>query len=57
VESITECNEALKLDSTYLKAILRRAACYMELKDYKQAVYDYEKACKIDKNQGKLSSI
>ncbi|XP_011502030.1 PREDICTED: dnaJ homolog subfamily C member 7 [Ceratosolen solmsi marchali] len=50
-ESIDECNEALKLDSNYLKAILRRAACYMELENYKEAVYDYEIACKIDKNR------
>lgn len=53
-ESVTECNEALKLDDSYLKAILRRAACYMELQEFEEAVRDYEKACKIDKNRGKL---
>jgi DnaJ family protein C protein 7 len=50
-ESVTECNEALKLDNNYLKAILRRAACYMELQEYEEAVRDYEKACKIDKSR------
>ena len=53
-ESLSECNEALKLDENYLKAILRRAACYMELQQYEEAVRDYEKACKIDKSRGKI---
>ncbi|XP_001602403.1 dnaJ homolog subfamily C member 7 isoform X1 [Nasonia vitripennis] len=50
-ESVSECNEALKLDDNYLKAILRRAACYMELQDYEEAVRDYERACKMDKSR------
>lgn len=50
-ESINECNEALKLDMNYLKALLRRAACYMELQEYKDAVQDYERAYKIDKSR------
>ncbi|XP_043281990.1 dnaJ homolog subfamily C member 7 isoform X2 [Venturia canescens] len=48
-ESISECTEALKLDGGYLKAILRRALCFMELQLYEEAVRDYESACKIDK--------
>lgn len=51
-ESISECNEALRLDDSYLKPLLRRASCYMELQNYDEAVRDYEKACKIDKNRG-----
>ncbi|KAJ8675890.1 hypothetical protein QAD02_011676 [Eretmocerus hayati] len=50
-ESLSECNAALKLDNDYLKAILRRAACYMELQEYEEAVRDYERACKIDKSR------
>nr|XP_012135973.1 PREDICTED: dnaJ homolog subfamily C member 7 isoform X2 [Megachile rotundata] len=50
-ESVIECTEALKLDENYLKALLRRAASYMELEDYEKAVYDLEKACKIDKSR------
>lgn len=50
-ESIIECTEALKLDKNYLKALLRRAASYMELEEYAKAVSDLEKACKIDKSR------
>ena len=54
-ESINECNEALKLDENYLKALLRRACSYMELEEYEEAVQDYEKVCKMDKsNRGNL---
>ncbi|XP_048269230.1 dnaJ homolog subfamily C member 7 isoform X2 [Bombus affinis] len=49
-ESVTECTEALKLDEKYLKALLRRAASYMELKEYEKAVRDLEKAYKMDKS-------
>ncbi|XP_043796658.1 dnaJ homolog subfamily C member 7 isoform X2 [Apis laboriosa] len=49
-ESIIECTEALKLDKNYLKALKRRAASYMELKEYEKAVHDLEKACKMDKS-------
>ncbi|XP_076237616.1 tetratricopeptide repeat protein 2 isoform X2 [Calliopsis andreniformis] len=50
-ESVRECTEALKLDENYLKALLRRAASYMELKNYEEAVCDLEKACKLDKSR------
>ena len=52
-ESVSECTEALKLDENYLKALLRRAAAYMELKEYEKAVHDLEKAYKMDKSSGK----
>ncbi|XP_046587567.1 dnaJ homolog subfamily C member 7 isoform X1 [Neodiprion lecontei] len=50
-ESLEECTEALKLDESYLKALLKRAACYMELGDFEEAVRDYEQACKMDKSR------
>ncbi|KAG8039836.1 hypothetical protein G9C98_000565 [Cotesia typhae] len=50
-EAITECTEALKLDDNYLKALLKRGACYMELQAYEDAVRDYEKASKINKSR------
>ncbi|XP_014476717.1 PREDICTED: dnaJ homolog subfamily C member 7 [Dinoponera quadriceps] len=50
-ESVAECSEALKLDENYLKAFLRRAASYMELKEYEDAVRDLEQACKMDKSR------
>ncbi|XP_076624457.1 tetratricopeptide repeat protein 2 [Colletes latitarsis] len=50
-ESVAECTEALKLDNNYLKALLRRAASYMELKKYEDAIHDLEKAYKMDKSR------
>ncbi|XP_053988998.1 dnaJ homolog subfamily C member 7 [Hylaeus anthracinus] len=50
-ESVAECTKALQLDANYLKALLRRAASYMELKEYEEAVHDLEKACKMDKSR------
>lgn len=50
-EAIEDCSNALKLDETYLKALLRRAKCYMDLGEYEDAVRDYEKACKMDKSR------
>lgn len=50
-EAIADCTAALNLDDTYLKALLRRAKCYMDLGDYEEAVRDYEKVCKLDKNR------
>lgn len=50
-ESVEECTKALNLDEGYLKALLRRAASYMELKEYEEAVRDLEKASKINKSR------
>ncbi|KAK7793735.1 hypothetical protein R5R35_007885 [Gryllus longicercus] len=50
-EAIADCSAALELDSTYLKALLRRAKCYMDLGEYEDAVRDYESACKMDKSR------
>ncbi|XP_033219851.1 dnaJ homolog subfamily C member 7 [Belonocnema kinseyi] len=50
-ESITECTEALRLDENYLKALLRRAQCYMDLQEFEEAVRDYEKAYKMSKTR------
>lgn len=50
-EAIKDCTAALNLDDSYLKALLRRAKCYMDLGEYDDAVRDYEKACKMDKSR------
>jgi len=42
------------LDEKYLKALLRRAKCYMELGDFDDAVRDYERALKMDNSRGKI---
>uniref|UniRef100_A0A1B6M3I0 J domain-containing protein n=1 Tax=Graphocephala atropunctata TaxID=36148 RepID=A0A1B6M3I0_9HEMI len=50
-EAVTDCTAALNLDSKYLKALLRRAKCYMDLEQYEEAVQDYEKLCSMDKSR------
>ncbi|KAF5305683.1 hypothetical protein FQA39_LY09172, partial [Lamprigera yunnana] len=50
-EAIADCTAALNLDESYLKALLRRAKCYMDTGEYEEAVHDYEKAFKMDKSR------
>lgn len=50
-EAAADCTSALALDENYLKALLRRAKCYMDLGEYEDAVRDYERICKIDKSR------
>jgi DnaJ family protein C protein 7 len=50
-EAVADCSSALELDENYLKALLRRAKCYMELSNFDEAVRDYEKASKMDKSR------
>lgn len=42
--AIADCTDALSLDVKNVKAIFRRAACYMELCQFDKAVEDYELA-------------
>ncbi|XP_075214431.1 tetratricopeptide repeat protein 2 [Lycorma delicatula] len=49
-EAVTDCTSALTLDENYLKALLRRAKCYMDLQQYEDAVHDYEKVVRMDKS-------
>lgn len=37
-EAIKDCTEAMKLDDSYLKALLRRAKCYMDIGEFEEAV-------------------
>ncbi|KAJ8319898.1 hypothetical protein KUTeg_001485 [Tegillarca granosa] len=50
-EAADDCTKAIELDENYVKAYLRRAKCYMDLEQYEDAVRDYEKVCKMDKNK------
>ncbi|XP_071447719.1 dnaJ homolog subfamily C member 7 [Hetaerina americana] len=50
-EAVEDCTVALNIDNNYLKALLRRAKCYMDLNEYEEAVIDYEKAVKMDKSK------
>jgi DnaJ family protein C protein 7 len=49
-EAIADCNSAIDLDETYLKAYLRRAKTNMDLENFEEAVRDYEKIVKMDKS-------
>merc|ERR1712083_1209404 len=48
-ESVSDCDEALKLDEKYLKAFLRRGRSYMELEKYDDAVRDFEQINKMER--------
>jgi DnaJ family protein C protein 7 len=50
-ECIKDCTKAIELDEAYLKALSRRAKCYMEKEDFDSAVIDYEKIYKLDKSK------
>lgn len=48
-EAIVDCTEALKINETYLKALLKRAKCYYDLEKFEECVADYEAALKMEK--------
>ncbi|XP_044750122.1 dnaJ homolog subfamily C member 7 [Coccinella septempunctata] len=50
-EAVDDCTAALKLNPSYMKALLRRAKCYMDLENFEEAVKDYEKINKMDKSR------
>ena len=57
-ESINDCNAALDVQPRHLKALLRRAACRMELEAWKEAIADYEAALQIEpEDQGIKTSL
>lgn len=47
-EALTDCNKALELDPEFTKVYSRRAACYMELEQYEEAVRDYRRLTESD---------
>merc|ERR1739838_698748 len=49
-QAIDDCTAAINLDEGYLKAYLRRAKCYQAEEKHEEAVRDYEKVCKLDRN-------
>merc|ERR1719412_2376748 len=55
-ESVSDCDEALKLDEKYLKAFLRRGRSYMELEKYDDAVRDFEQINKMERGNQEYRS-
>jgi tetratricopeptide (TPR) repeat protein len=47
-DALADCNKALELDSTFTKVYSRRAACYMELEEYENAVRDYRQLSDVE---------
>jgi len=56
-ESVSDCEEALKLDEKYLKAFVRRGRSYMELEKYEEAVRDFEQAQKMERGNQEYRSL
>eukprot|EP00795_Rhopilema_esculentum_P013731 gene13731-4651_t len=49
-DAIEDCNQAIEYDPKFVKPMLRRAKCYMQTEKYEEAVRDYEKLVRLDKN-------
>ncbi|QQP36187.1 DnaJlike proteinlike, partial [Caligus rogercresseyi] len=56
-KSIEDCNSALELDSSYLKALMRRAKSYLDIGDYESAVKDYETLAKKDPRNSEYQQL
>jgi DnaJ family protein C protein 7 len=49
-EAVANCSRVLEIDADYLKALLMRAKCYMDLRDFDRAARDYKKAFEMDRS-------
>ncbi|CAH1253610.1 DNAJC7 [Branchiostoma lanceolatum] len=47
-DAIRDCTQAIELDSSYVKAISRRATCYMETECFEEAIRDFETLYKLN---------
>ena len=50
LKAIADCNECLKLDRDNIKAMIRKAQAFVELKSYNEAYDTFEKVLDIDPN-------
>ncbi|XP_055296760.1 dnaJ homolog subfamily C member 7-like [Sitodiplosis mosellana] len=48
-DAIADCSSSLRINRTYLKAILLRAKCHSDLFNYKDCIKDYKAALKINR--------
>jgi DnaJ family protein C protein 7 len=51
-EALGDCDRAIELDETYIKAYLRRAEICMDLEQFEDTVRDYEKVNEMEENCG-----
>jgi DnaJ family protein C protein 7 len=56
-EALDDCNKAIELDETNLKAYRRKATCETALEKFEEAVRTYEKACKLDPENRELKGL
>jgi DnaJ family protein C protein 7 len=49
-DAVADCSSALEKNPNYSKALLIRARCYMDLKDFDKAIKDYKKAYAVDRS-------
>eukprot|EP00039_Didymoeca_costata_P026882 m.16911 g.16911 ORF g.16911 m.16911 type:complete len:498 (+) comp5836_c0_seq2:186-1679(+) len=56
-EALRDCNKALELDPSYVKALVKRARLKIELENYEEAVRDCEAACNTMKDDPELESM
>eukprot|EP00586_Coscinodiscus_wailesii_P000289 CAMPEP_0172485386 /NCGR_PEP_ID=MMETSP1066-20121228/13453_1 /TAXON_ID=671091 /ORGANISM="Coscinodiscus wailesii, Strain CCMP2513" /LENGTH=1315 /DNA_ID=CAMNT_0013250655 /DNA_START=102 /DNA_END=4049 /DNA_ORIENTATION=- len=59
-DAVKECTAALRIQSHYLKAVLRRARCHAKMMDYQEAIADFQKWVKLvddaKRNGGSVSN-
>ncbi|XP_015113046.1 dnaJ homolog subfamily C member 7 [Diachasma alloeum] len=46
--AIDEYSQAIDIDSTVVKFLKQRGHCYMEMKDYEEAIADFSRVCNLD---------
>lgn len=58
-DTIKECNRALELNSTYMKALVRRSEAHEKLENYEEALADNKKILELDpsNNQAKKTIL
>lgn len=54
---IKDCNQAIKLDSSYIKAYRRRAYAYQNVGDHQNAVNDFEYIFKLEKTRENRDAV
>lgn len=49
-DAIGDCTSALKYNSKYVKAFMRRAKCYYDMENFEECVKDYESVLQLEKS-------
>lgn len=54
---MSDCDQAIALDATYLKAFVRRGRSYMDLEKYEEAVRDFETINKMERGNAEYRQL